>query len=205
MLLQRDQLTERGRHIKTYHVDEIECVRFNLEDFGLARAADDLVYTLAGPRPNLSPWKSYWAMGLCPDPQRKAVYSTVLQMGLMWFSCDFFMIRFKISFFIISWIGWPAALVFDQTEISLNSTSGFRFCSLLHIFLKLKHFFLYPNLVLMIKSYLEFPQVAVNLICQPLNPAPVLPPVLFTLSDKSFKFTSSSQTLSSLDHKVVLI
>lgn len=33
------------RHIKKYHVDEIEYVSFNLGDFGLARAADDLVHT----------------------------------------------------------------------------------------------------------------------------------------------------------------
>lgn len=33
------------RHIKKYHIDEIEYVSFNLGDFGLARAADDLVHT----------------------------------------------------------------------------------------------------------------------------------------------------------------
>lgn len=56
-------------------------------DFGLARAADDLVHTFAGQRPNLSPWKSYWAMGLCPDTPRKALYTTVLQMGSIWIGC----------------------------------------------------------------------------------------------------------------------
>lgn len=74
MVPQRDQVTVWERFLKC-HLDEIESVSFNLGDFGLARAADDLVHSLAGQRPNLSPWKSYWAMGLCPDTPRKAVYT----------------------------------------------------------------------------------------------------------------------------------
>lgn len=76
----------RKTHFK-YPVDKIECVSFNLGDFGLARDADDLVHTFAGQHPNLSPWKSYWAMGLCPDTPRKAIYTTTLQMGSIWIGC----------------------------------------------------------------------------------------------------------------------
>ena len=105
-------------------------------DFGLARAADDLVHTFAGRRPDLSPWKSYWAMGLCPDTPRKAIYTQRFrwaQFGLVarvealhiWFYDQMLNICMKVSFyffifFIIGCKSWPAVLVLDQRGQSFD-------------------------------------------------------------------------------------
>lgn len=87
MVLQRDQVTVWERHISNTMLTRLDVSALISGDFGLARAADDLVHTFAGQRPNLSPWESYWAMGLCPDTPRKALYTTVLQMGSIWIGC----------------------------------------------------------------------------------------------------------------------
>lgn len=133
MVLQRDQVTVWERFLKC-HLDEIERVSFNLGDFGLARAADDLVHSLAGQRPNLSPWKSYWAMGLCPDTPRKAVNTPPgfrwAQRGLVargrghayLFYDQMFNIWMELRSFclIIRWKSWMSAPVLDQPGRSFD-------------------------------------------------------------------------------------
>lgn len=127
MALQRDQVTVWERHIKNTMLTRLNVSALIWGYFGLARAADDLVHTFAGRRPNLSPWKSYWAMGLCPGTPRKAIYTAVLQMGSIWIGCKawkrcdiFLWSNFKylhgicLVSFIIRCKSWPAVLVLDQ-------------------------------------------------------------------------------------------
>lgn len=86
-VLQRDQVTVWERHIKNTMLTRLNVSALIWGAFGLARAADDLVHTFTGRRPNLSPWKSYWAVGPCPDTPRMAIYTTALQMGSIWIGC----------------------------------------------------------------------------------------------------------------------
>lgn len=98
------------KHIKDATLDEIECVSFNLGDFGLVWAAEDPVYTSAGWHPNLSPWKSYLAMAPCPDTPRKAIDSIyrTSDIGSIWIGCK----SGSLWFFFFKWsnIKYPGGI-----------------------------------------------------------------------------------------------
>lgn len=120
MVLQRDQVTVRERHIQNTMLTRLNVSALIWGDFGLARAADDRVYTFAGRRPNLSLLGRVTPWDFVQTPQGRKHCTTVLQMGSIWTGCKggerlcFFMIKcFCVEFvlyFSIRCKSWPAGL-----------------------------------------------------------------------------------------------
>lgn len=88
------------------------------------------IWSSPGQRPNLSPWKSYRALGLGPDTPSNAIYTTELQMGSMWlydWRCCLILVLwsdveylhwfFFFSYHVDAKVGW---LVLVRTSFDLH-------------------------------------------------------------------------------------